>query len=1081
MFHYRVALRKHSLQLAAKVGIQCQEHYALAQVAIHEGKWQAAMEEWMMCLELVEKSLLDVASRQWLVCWISLLLANLFGFCVKDFGKAFYFSLKSAELDISGVRDELNFHNCAVVHGFLLKYLQLSAKNCDGEAFYNDVNPWLRGLLDEKEEGEDFLAKGGEQIESGVCLNDDCEEEADELLPKGGEHFLLKIEYAVCSKLRGLYQFYRNWAEVLRWARRNNQLHIKLHPGSTNFVSKWSEASVLIYFGAWKEGAEVLIELRDDAVDKKHHLGKNNYSNQLLAINNMLEYYYLLMQKTAASELKFEGADYYQASAQEKRKECAALLDENMAFYMLDQKASDHKRNKEFKEAVACYDKCLLEHLPNGQAGQLVEMHCNHKKVLLFTDMYRQSYENSSPDESHFLNAKVCLSSPLAKSHWTGSDLILDHYTNCGMVRLYHERDRKVMFLKQSQSSNSGPINADEIVDYGKKALKAYTELLNGCTQHTDDWINLQEKTNNEVCYALQFHIFASWIAHWGCTLENSTDELKFEDRVWQLWRQSVEKAERAHPEFWRLQKIRNKSLVWAERAHPECWRLQKIWNQSLVWAERARAKAMLFQLGPKKLNSSAIEHLHEFDMDDDLAWEILKSTRAACGPRTVVVEYFYSKGQDIMFFYVMTKDDKGFMEALPFLSPHQQLLMKLLDCLRGHLSGDQNTTKDKKVESYEDGVNTVLEFLYLMLISPIAAHLADMNPEDKLIFVAPEVLSSVPFSALRKPESPEGEGYLIQSHTISVTPSLRVLHHCSKRSKELDDVCSETRTGAIVAVGDPKYHEGQEVDPLPATCEEVKFIEKLFGKEYVVTLLGPEATPSKVLKWAKYPSKKKLKQAIVHIAAHGKRGAIVLAEPSPLNCGTVEPQQAPLSAQDDENGDCAVAHNETKMQNLSLENTIVDVQEPGQPSRLGEVGGMYSRSVHPIPTSGEYSGILKSENISGCGFKWKAQMVVLSACDTSRGEIKSEGALNLPQALMIAGVPCTVVSHWKVKDSLIPDLMKHFYQNLRKGEDAASSLRAAMLQMLKDKHNVGVWAPFVVCGLPTVRLPAELLGTVYV
>ncbi len=159
------------------------------------------------------------------------------------------------------------------------------------------------------------------------------------------------------------------------------------------------------------------------------------------------------------------------------------------------------------------------------------------------------------------------------------------------------------------------------------------------------------------------------------------------------------------------------------------------------------------------------------------------------------------------------------------------------------------------------------------------------------------QVLSSVPFSALRKPESPEGKGYLIQSHTISVTPSLRVLHHCSKRSKELDDVHSDTRTGAIVAVGDLAYQEGQEVEALPATRDEVKFIEKLFGKEYVVKLLGPEATPSEVLKWAKYPSENNLKQAIVHIAAHGietdlhevKRGAIVLAEPgspSPQNCG---------------------------------------------------------------------------------------------------------------------------------------------------------------------------------------------------
>jgi hypothetical protein len=42
--------------------------------------------------------------------------------------------------------------------------------------------------------------------------------------------------------------------------------------------------------------------------------------------------------------------------------------------------------------------------------------------------MYRQSYENGSPDETHFLNAKACLSSPQAKSPWQGSDLIFDAF-----------------------------------------------------------------------------------------------------------------------------------------------------------------------------------------------------------------------------------------------------------------------------------------------------------------------------------------------------------------------------------------------------------------------------------------------------------------------------------------------------------------------------------------------------------------------------------------------------------------------------------------------------------------------------
>ncbi len=151
------------------------------------------------------------------------------------------------------------------------------------------------------------------------------------------------------------------------------------------------------------------------------------------------------------------------------------------------------------------------------------------------------------------------------------------------------------------------------------------------------------------------------------------------------------------------------------------------------------------------------------------------------------------------------------------------------------------------------------------------------------------QLLSNVPFAALRKPDSLVGEGYLIQSHTISVTPSLRILQHCSERLKEVDQgVLPDTSSGTIVAVGDPAYEESQK--RLKGTGKEVEFIEELFGKEHVVKLMGTKATPSEVLKWAKYPSESGVKQVVFHIAAHGtgqddkkgvKKGAIILASPS--------------------------------------------------------------------------------------------------------------------------------------------------------------------------------------------------------
>jgi CHAT domain-containing protein len=160
------------------------------------------------------------------------------------------------------------------------------------------------------------------------------------------------------------------------------------------------------------------------------------------------------------------------------------------------------------------------------------------------------------------------------------------------------------------------------------------------------------------------------------------------------------------------------------------------------------------------------------------------------------------------------------------------------------------------------------------------------------------QILSNVPFAALRKPNSPVGEGYLIQSHTISVTPSLRMLKHCNQRLKELNQVVPlDTKPGTIVAVGDPAYKEPR----LKLSGEEVNFIEELFGKEHVKKLVGHEATPSEVLKWAKYPSENGVKQVVFHIAAHAigqddgrkvKKGAILLARPassSQQNYGKLE------------------------------------------------------------------------------------------------------------------------------------------------------------------------------------------------
>jgi len=97
-----------------------------------------------------------------------------------------------------------------------------------------------------------------------------------------------------------------------------------------------------------------------------------------------------------------------------------------------------------------------------------------------------------------------------------------------------------------------------------------------------------------------------------------------------------------------------------------------------------------------------------------------------------------------------------------------------------------------------------------------------------------------------------------------------------------------------------------------------------------------------------------------------------------------------------------------------------------------------------------------------------QAELVVLSACDTGRGEIKGEGVVGLSRSLIAVGVPSLVVSLWKVPDDATQELMVEFYTNLYERKlDKAQALRQAMLTMINGGENPDPldWAAFTVIG----------------
>ena len=100
-------------------------------------------------------------------------------------------------------------------------------------------------------------------------------------------------------------------------------------------------------------------------------------------------------------------------------------------------------------------------------------------------------------------------------------------------------------------------------------------------------------------------------------------------------------------------------------------------------------------------------------------------------------------------------------------------------------------------------------------------------------------------------------------------------------------------------------------------------------------------------------------------------------------------------------------------------------------------------------------------------------ELVVLSECDSFKGELRSDGVVGISRAFIAAGVPTLLASLWKVEDKSTRCLMTRFYKEYLSTEngnvagDAATSLQRAMVWMIQlGRFTVPQWAAFVVYGL---------------
>ncbi len=138
----------------------------------------------------------------------------------------------------------------------------------------------------------------------------------------------------------------------------------------------------------------------------------------------------------------------------------------------------------------------------------------------------------------------------------------------------------------------------------------------------------------------------------------------------------------------------------------------------------------------------------------------------------------------------------------------------------------------------------------------------------------------------------------------------------------------------------------------------------------------------------------------------------------------------------------------------------------------MNDAAPMYSNLVLAQGDKNE-DGLLEAWELMQLDLK--AELAVLSACETARGRVGAgEGMIGLTWALFVAGVPATVVSQWRVEAASTRDLMVGFHRALNVRPEVRKSktpkteaLRQASLKMMRNPatSHPFYWAGFVLVG----------------
>jgi len=301
-----------------------------------------------------------------------------------------------------------------------------------------------------------------------------------------------------------------------------------------------------------------------------------------------------------------------------------------------------------------------------------------------------------------------------------------------------------------------------------------------------------------------------------------------------------------------------------------------------------------------------------------------------------------------------------------------------------------------------------ILTKLYDMLLLRYLKH------KTSLIISSDGLLNFLPFEALY-----HNNKYLIETHSISYTPSAREFIRGHKRKKS-----QKKSNKDVVVFAHPQY--GEDTKP---TTQVVAFNTK--------------STQINRSRLVDIPYLAPLKGALeeINILKKFDKDAIIYQDSN----ATVEN---------------LLKINSPKILHISTHGVFLNNNDsnPMQQSALAFAGTDRARMYK------DSSGFATALKLSTLNLA-NTDLVVLSACDTGIGKInQAEGVIGLPKAFIQAGAQNIIMSLWKVSDRETTKLMEYFYDNLSQGMSYKKALREAKLKMIK--MHPYYWSSFILSGV---------------